>query len=151
MGASFTTTGNQNVITTDITALTVTQRSSPVRRGNLYYFEAAFAGGTPADHVQGLIAQRTTTEGTGTAVVPAPHDAAEAAATVLSDENHTAEPTYTSATELFDGSCHMRSRLVYDARKPWVIPATADNGIGIFLQSDGSRTDLWHFMAEFEE
>ena len=152
MADAYVATGNQNVITTDITALVVSQTGAPTKRAGIYYFSAAFAHGTPADHVQGIAVQRSTAAGTDTPVVPAPLDS-DAPVSLLTDtgENHTAEPTYTSATELFDGSVHIRSLLQYHARIPWLIPNTANAGIGFFLQSDGSRTDLWHFTAEWEE
>jgi hypothetical protein len=151
MSDAYVATGAQNVTTTDITALVIDQGSSPTKRGRIYYLSAAFAGGTPIDHVQGIAVQRTTATGTATPVTPVPLDGAAAAALLEANENHTAEPTYTAATELLDLGVHLRSVFQYFAKSPWVIPSTANAGIGIFLQSDGSRTDLWNFAAEWEE
>jgi len=153
MADAYVATGNQNAITTDITALTVLQSGSATARGFIDYFSAGVAGDTTmADHMQGIVAQRATTAGTGTAVVPAPLDTAAAVSGLTGTaENHTAEPTYTSATELWDGSIHLRSLLQVHLRRPWVVPSTANAGIGFFLQSNASATQLWHFTAEWEE
>jgi len=151
MADSYSITGEQNVISSDITCLVCSQPATALTRAEVYYV-AASEEGTPADFMQGIQFTRTTAAGTDTAVTPLPFDS-DAPASQLSacGENHTVEPTYTSNAELFDQAVHMRSLLQYHARKPWIVPNTNNAGIGMLLASDGTRTDLWKGQMEWEE
>lgn len=153
MAEAFVATGNQNAISTDITALNVSQPGSAAARGFVYYFSAGVAGDTAgADQVQGIVAGRVTDLGTSDAVVPTPLDpASDVSVLTGTGENHTVEPSYTADAELWDGSIHLRSLLQVHLRNPWVIPSVASNGVGFLLQSNASATDLWHVGAEWEE
>jgi hypothetical protein len=77
--------------------------------------------------------QRTTTAGTSTAVTPRPFDSADAACSTVAGENFTAEPTYTANVILLLIPLNQRATFRYqvDPRDGFVIPATANNGIGI--------------------
>jgi hypothetical protein len=91
------------------------------------------ASGTPADNAIIWTLQRCTTTGTMTSVTPALRDTVDGAADLLGSENATVEPTYTAATEMFDNAVNQRATLivVYDDRNEIIIPATANNGIGL--------------------
>ena len=100
-------------------------------RGEIYYM-AFSAGGTMADQVQTVQVQRTTAVGTeGAGVVPAPVESGVPASILDGAEDHSVEPTYTAATELWENDMHIRA-LVQVQLQPdghLVIPAVASNGI----------------------
>lgn len=77
--------------------------------------------------------QRCTTTGTRTAVTPIPRDPADAACAMTAGENHSAEPTYTANQELKEIALNQRAtfRWQVDPKNGLVIPATANNGIGV--------------------
>ena len=86
---------------------------------------------TPADNAFLWQAQRTTTQGTGTAVTtPPPLDSADAA--LLADvlENHSVDPTLTANTVTLSIALNQRAtfRWVAAPGSELVIPATANNG-----------------------
>lgn len=90
------------------------------------------ASGTPADNAIIWTLQRTTAAGTTTSVTPAVADTADTA-TAVAGENATAEPTYTSATELFDNAVNQRATLaiVYAPGRERVVPLTNNAGLGM--------------------
>jgi hypothetical protein len=106
--------------------------ASAVQRGCLTRMTVS-SSGTPADNAIIWTLQRCTTTGTMTSVTPALRDTADGAADLIGSENATAEPTYTSATEMFDNAVNQRATLivVYDERNEIIIPATANNGLGL--------------------
>jgi hypothetical protein len=91
------------------------------------------SSGAPADNAIIWTLQRCTTTGTMTAVTPGLRDTADGAADLLGSENATVEPTYTASTEMFDNAVNQRATLiiVYDDRNEIIIPATANNGLGL--------------------
>lgn len=109
-------------------------------------------GGTPADNALRFQAQRITTAGTSTAVTPAPLDSQDPAAVMAAGENHSAEPTYTAATELIDISLNQRAtfRWVAAPGGELVTPATASNGIG-FRSFHASYTGSSEVTAHWQE
>ena len=135
MGARFATTGGKVTTTTGLkTAVGVTGGTG--LRIRLYDFTVS-AVGTPADNVLRWVVQRSTAAGTLTAITPAPLDSADAAAEATAGENHTVEPTYTTATELFDNAVNQRAtyRWVAAPGGELIVPATASNGIGFQVLS----------------
>jgi hypothetical protein len=105
---------------------------SATYRGFLEHFIVS-VGGTPADNSIIFTLQRCTTAGTFTSVTPANTETADGAPDLIAGENATAEPTYTASTELFDNDLNQRAifMLVYTDQRWPVIPATANNGIGM--------------------
>jgi hypothetical protein len=83
--------------------------------------------------------QRSTTTGTTTAVVAAPLDPDDPAATTTAGQNATADPTYTAATEIIDLPLNQRAsyRWVAAPGGEIVVPATANNGLGFQVLSTG--------------
>ncbi len=77
--------------------------------------------------------QRCTTTGTRTAVTPKPLDSADPASVTTAGENHTVEPTYTANELLLDIAMNQRTTMRWqvDPQDGLVVPATANNGIGI--------------------
>lgn len=106
--------------------------ATAVQRGSLNRMTLSCSG-TPADNTILWTLQRCTTTGTMTAVTPGLRDVADGAADLVAGENATVEPTYTASTEMFDNGLNQRATLivVYDDRNEIVIPATANNGLGM--------------------
>lgn len=92
-----------------------------------------------ADNPFLFVFQRCTTTGTRTAVTPQPLDPADAAAVTTAGENHTAEPTYTANAILLDVAMNQRTTMRWqvDPQDGLVVPATANNGIGIQTPTAG--------------
>lgn len=102
------------------------------RRGWIYYM-AFSAGGTMADQVQRVQVQRTTAVGTeGAGVTPTALDGGNPAAVLDAGEDHSVEPTYTAATELWDQDVHVRAtpQIQLQPDSHIVIPATTNAGVG---------------------
>lgn len=84
--------------------------------------------------------KRFTAAGTTTAVTPASTDSADPAATFTAGSNATVEPTYTANSTFTDFGINPRSTyrwVAYDPRDEIILPATAANGIGFFLNVIG--------------
>ena len=88
---------------------------------------------TPADNALTWIAQRYTAAGTSTAVVPKPLNSGDPVCIATAGQNHSVEPTYTSAEFLFKLALHQKASHIWQALPgcEWVLPATASNGVGI--------------------
>ena len=129
MGSRYAATGAQNVASPTDTVLTLT--GEVTTRGWVYFFSVS-SSATPADNALEWIVQRVTTDGTATAVAGALLDLAEAAELCDASENHTVEPTYTAATEVWDNSVNQRMTFQWNANPEGelVIPATAAAGFG---------------------
>lgn len=86
-----------------------------------------------ADNPFLYILQRVTAAGTRTSVTPQQVDPGDAAAATTAGENHTVEPTYTAGAILLEVPLNQRATMRWqvDPRDGLVIPATANNGIGI--------------------
>lgn len=91
------------------------------------------ADGAPGDAAILLTLQRCTTAGTRVAVTPQSLDPADAAAATTAGEAHTGEPTYTAGALLLDVAMNQRTtfRWQVDPQDGLVVPATANNGIGL--------------------
>lgn len=101
------------------------------RRGSIYYM-AFGAGGSMADQLQRVQVQRITALGTeGAGVTPAPLDPDETAAILDAAEDHSVEPTFTAATELWDEPVHVRAtpQVQLQPDSHLMIPATTNAGL----------------------
>ncbi len=99
------------------------------RRGWIYEIWFTHAG-TPADNVVQWQVRRHSAVGTHSDVVPTLLTDGAPAADCIADENHTVEPTITSATEAIDMDLNERASLRWVAVPggELVVPATANNG-----------------------
>ncbi len=152
MGASYKGYGTNTLAATGDTALSIIGNASTPRR---HWIEAiTFAiQGAPADNNSDWTVQRCTAEGTATEVVPTKDDPADAAASANVGENHTVEPTYTSAEELLEYPLNHRATFRWVApneKRRLVTPATASAGVGIITEHASATVD-YGVQAEWEE
>lgn len=114
------------------TALNVFQTSNTTR-GRLY--DVMFgSSGTPADSAFRWRLSKSTAVGTeGAGVVPIALDSGDPAALYDGAEGHSAEPTYTAATEVIDIALNQRAtfRWVAAPDGEMIGPATANAGFGL--------------------
>ena len=138
MPSNYAGTGEQNVASATDSVATLTAESTT--RAWINYFCLSSAG-TPADTAIQWIVQRCTAVGTASAVVAEPLDEADAVSLCDWDINHTGEPTYTSAAEVFDNAVNQRMSFQWNANPggEFVLPATAAAGFG-FQPVHGSST-----------
>ena len=149
MAKRYAGTGAQNVASPTDTVITITGAAST--RGWIYYFSLSSAA-TPADNAIEWIVQRHTAVGTATAILEVPLDGADGIALCLADENHTVEPTFTAATEVFDNAVNQRMTYTWNANPDgeFVIPATAAAGFG-FQPVHASLTGLTEVTCHWFE
>lgn len=149
MAGKYSAHGDQNLSSSTITALHVVGASTT--RG---FVKDVVIGnsGTPADLTSIHTCQRITAAGTSTAVTPTKLDLADGAAECVCGENHTAEPTYTANTEIWEIPLNHRAtfRWVAAPGMEIVLPATANAGVG-FSSLHASATTLWDVTAMWEE
>ena len=127
--------------------------SATTTRGKIYYFSVS-AGGTMADLLQRVQVQRITALGTeGAGVVPVALDPGDPASICDGAEDHSAEPTFTSATEIWDQDVHVRAtpQVQLQPDSHIVLPVTANNGIamrsfGLSSGYTGSAHATFHFI-----
>lgn len=88
---------------------------------------------TPADNAAEYNLQRYTVDGTSTAITPQALDPADPAALAEAGEAHSVEPTYTANAILLNLASNQRATIRWVAAPggELVIPATADNGLGL--------------------
>lgn len=132
MADRYGATGSQDVTTASPGDTSLAVLANTATRGRIYDF-ALTCGGTPADNAIQWLVRRLTAVGTeGAGVTPIALDGGAPAAQLDGAENHTAEPTYTAASELFDQILNQRApfRWVAAPGGELVVPATANNGIG---------------------
>lgn len=111
MGDRYSATGLQTAVEVS-PGETILNVFSPgtTNRAWVYYFAISTRAGAMADQVQTAQLQRTTVVGTeGAGVVPAPTDFDAPPAISDAAEDHSAEPTFTSATEMFEQDIHVRN------------------------------------------
>ncbi len=151
MSDRYVATGNQTLVETS-PGETLLNLFSPgtTHRGAIYYM-AFSAIGTMADQVQTVEVQRTTAVGTeGAGVVPAPIDIDAPASILDAAEDHSAEPTFTAATELWDNEVHVRAlaQIQLQPDGHYMIPATANAGVAARSFSSnyaGGASATFHF------
>ncbi len=155
MADRYAVTGNQAAVesTPGETILTLfTATAAPKSRAEIYYF-AVSAGGTMADQLQTVTVQRITAIGTeGAGVTPAKLDLGAPAGEFDGGENHSAEPTFTAATELWEEDVHIRALAQVQLQPDGhiLLPATQNAGIGMVSYS-GSYTGIANGTIQFME
>jgi hypothetical protein len=122
-------------------------------RPSIYFVDLSIDG-TPADVMIRMQVMRTSAVGTaGSAVTPAQLDGSGIAAEATAGETHSAEPTYTAATELIDVDRHFRAPLQFqavDQLAGFQIPASANAGVG-FRAFHASSTPFLNATAHWSE
>ena len=151
--ARYSASGSQNLpaSSTPITALTIASQST-VHRNIIYDIVIANVG-APADLVTLHTIQRITAVGTaGSAVTPSLLDIADRASQSAVGENHSSEPTYTSATELLEIPLNHRAtfRWVAAPGGEIITPATNNAGIGAKAAHASASTE-WRVGCLWEE
>ena len=151
--ARYSASGSQNLpaSSTPITALTIASQST-VHRNIIYDIVIANVG-SPADLVTLHTLQRITNPGTaGSAVTPSLLDIADRASQSAVGENHSSEPTYTSATELLEIPLNHRAtfRWVAAPGGELITPATNNAGIGAKAVHASADTE-WRVGCMWEE
>jgi hypothetical protein len=125
--------------------------AAPVTRGEVFYFSAS-AGGTMADQVQRVQLQRTTAVGTeGAGVTPAAFNDVTLAGSFDAGEDHSVEPTFGAATELWEEDVHVRAlaQIQLQPDGHFLMPATQFGGLGMRSFSatyGGSAHGTIHYM-----
>ena len=121
-------------------------------RARIYYFSVS-AGGTMADQLQRVQLQRISALGTeGAGVVPVGFDEGDPGSIQDGAEDHSVEPTFTSATEFWDQDVHVRAtpQIQLQPDSHIVLPVTVANGIAMRSFS-GSYTGSAHATMYFTE
>lgn len=130
MPRKYSIDGSQAVASPTDSVLGLT--SATTIRPEIYHFVLGVSA-TPADNALQWLLQRYTAAGTGDAVTPHALDPADPASLASAAENHTAEPTYTSAAIVANFAVNQRASFPWYAREGREIklPATAANGVGV--------------------
>lgn len=130
--AKYTVDG-QDTNTANTTILQYNADATRPRRSKLAYCLIG-SDATPADNAAEYNIQRFTVVGaTNTAVVPQPHDPADAATEMDAFEASDIEPTYTAAGVMLNIMANQRATFQWYAAPGYeiVTPATASNGLGV--------------------
>ena len=125
------------------TALSV-QATTAVRPRILEY-TLSNVGTVSTDSGFEIQVKRSTTAGTSTAVTMPGTDPNDPTATAVAGSNFSAEPTYTANTLLADIAVNPRSTyrwVAYEQRAELIVPATANNGVGWFVNALGGATTI---------
>jgi hypothetical protein len=149
--ARYSASGSQNLASSLITALTIAAQST-AHRNEIYDITIGNVG-APADLVTLHTIQRITAVGTaGSSVTPSLLDIADRASQSAAGENHSSEPTYTSATELLEIPLNHRAtfRWVAAPGSELITPATNNAGIGA-KALHASATTEWRVGIFWEE
>lgn len=135
--------------TVDTTVGAINAASSVPCRLRLYELEIG-SKATPADNNAEWHLQRITTVGTRTARTARALDPADATSLSQCGEAHSAEPTYTANEILKAVGVNMRATYRWSALGPdraYIIPATANNGIGLIARTISGSA--WAAVATF--
>lgn len=140
-GRRYSANGSQTVASPTDTTLGITGGTT-VRP--IVYEVLIGSTSTPADNALEHYIQRSTAAGTATSVTPTPLDSGDPASTTAAGENHTAEPTYTSALILFRLALNQRAshRWIADPDGGLIVPATANNGLGLYTVHASATPDV---------
>ncbi len=136
---SYIATGAQAAVTTPgsggDTALAII--ASTLTRADIEHFSIGHSGAPDDKSITWLIRRLTAVGTEGAGVVPAKTDLASPVAQLDGAEDHSVEPTYTAATELWDEPLNQRAtwQLWTSPKFAFKIPATANAGIGFTPQS----------------
>lgn len=148
-GRRYSVDGEQNIASAADTCLGITG-STAVEPG--VYFLTVGCEDTPADASIYWYLGRTTAAGTATAVTPQNLGPGTTASTTTAGENHTAEPTYTANAILLRLALNQRAThtIVLDPDGALYVPATANNGLGLY-PNHASSTVLVSATMHFQE
>lgn len=131
MSRKYTAVGKRSVANPTQTLMSLTSTAN-VRPCIFYLLFGSLA--LPADNALEFILQRFTAAGTSTSVTPTSSDPADPAPQSIVGQNHSAEPTYTSAQLLLDVPMNQRATQTWvalDEADEFKLPATASNGAGV--------------------
>ena len=133
-------------------ALIIANPGASPKRGRVYSFTLSF-GGTPADNAIRTQAARTTASGTSTAFVGLPKDPADIAAVIVAGANHSVEPTFVAAGDIFDSIPNQRTTyrwVAFDLDDAIRLAATASVGLA-FRAGHASYTGDFTTVADWDE
>ncbi len=144
MPGRFSAQGDQTALTSSLLTVASLASATTIRPEVIGIMLGA--KGTPVDKALIWLIQRCTAMGTSTAVTPSALDPAfEGLHLAAFGSNHTSEPTYTSAKlPLPLPPIHEKNSLVWQvyAGEGIVLPATANNGVGIQVNGNGFTEDV---------
>lgn len=126
--------------------------AATTRRGHIEAITVSTQG-APADNTIVWTFQRFTVSGTATSKTAVKKDSAGSpAATLVTKENATAEPTYTANEEVIDEGMNQRAtgRFIYAPGKEILTNITTDNGFGMKAQH-ASNTATVNTTIEWTE
>ncbi len=129
---SYIATGAQAAVTASPGDTALAVIASTATRADIEHFSLGHSG-APDDKAISWLIRRLTAVGTeGAGVVPAKTDLAAPAAQLDGAEDHSVEPTFTAATELWDEPLNQRAtwQLWNSPKFAFKVPATANAGIG---------------------
>ena len=149
--AKYRSSGSQTLTSGITSALAIGSNAGTVQRNWIEEYTISNVG-TPADLVTLHTVQRTTAIGTQTAVIRTVVDFADREEQADVGENHSGEPTYTSAEELDEIPLNNRAlyRWVATPGFQLVCPATAGDGIGWGATHASAATD-WRIQLVHSE
>lgn len=132
MGRRYTSIGSQNASVAAATDTILVLTSATTIRPSIYGILIGSAG-VPADNGLRIDVQRVTATGADTAVTPQAHDPADPASLATAGSNNTGAHTYTAGAILDQISMNQKSTFTWetDPELGFILPATADSGIGL--------------------
>lgn len=137
MSRSYAVNGPNASGTANKSATTIVASSSV--RPRLYEFNVGIstAPNTTDQQFQYAVGRFTVAGTAGSSPTPLPVDPADVAATATAGITHSAEPTYTAGGSLIQQWINQRGgfRWVAVPGEEWMAPATAANGLGLYLVS----------------
>lgn len=101
--------------------------------------------GTPADNALSWLIQRFTSPGTGTSVTPSKQNPSDPSSSATAAKAHSSEPTYTAGELPYPlVPLHQKNTVIWqaDSGKGIILPATANNGLGIQVLSAAYTNDV---------
>ena len=133
--------------TQTITATTIlTLISTTSGRSRLVEYALSNVGAVTVDSQFRVQLKRFTAAGTSTAVTPSSTDPSDPAASLFTaGSNCTVEPTYTAGVVIDDEGLNPRGLYRWTAYAPdaeIIMPATASNGLGFFLNTLGGASTV---------
>jgi hypothetical protein len=149
MGRRYSIDG-QDTNTVDTTILGLT--SAATIRPKIYDILMG-SPAAPADNAAKYVLQRYTAPGTLSAVTPQALDPGDPASLAAGGKAHSVEPTYTANAIMLQWSLNQRAtfRWVASPGGEIILPATANNGVGIQVLTVGGSSVVVTSCIHFEE
>lgn len=134
--ARYAVPGQQAVTAATFKTAVSVSAGGTARRGKIFDLVIGTSG-TPADNVITWDLSRQTVNGTATAVTPQAMDAADSAALLTAQNNHTAEPTVAANSSVFNLPVNQRTAYRWMAvpGAELVYPATGQSGFALRVLS----------------